>query len=84
MGSKFETIDHDLAKETAEHVSHFYDRLILRFGASGCDKQILVNKRLGRTFFEETGHSLAPDKRGYGDILAIQALRDFFEVLPKG
>ena len=83
LGSRSETIDENLAKDTAEQISQFYDRLILRFGDSGCDKQIMVDKSIGRFHYEDTGYFRATDKRGFGDRLTLIALRDFFEVLPK-
>jgi len=82
LGTKSETIDDNIARDTAEQVSQFYKRMILRFGLSGCDKQILVDKFTGRFSCDETGHKLAKDKRGFGDRLALNALRDFFKVLP--
>jgi hypothetical protein len=71
-----------MAKDSVGQIIQFYDRLILRFGRSGCDNQILVNKLSGSFSCEETGHRLAPDKRGFGDKLTLIALRDFFKVLP--
>jgi sugar/nucleoside kinase (ribokinase family) len=81
LGSKSETIDKDMAKDTANRMSEYYGKLILRYGASGCDKQILLNKGGGQFSLEETGHNLQADKRGFGDKLTIRALRDFFGVL---
>jgi sugar/nucleoside kinase (ribokinase family) len=83
LGEKSETIDDQMAKDTAESISQFYDRFMLRFGASGCDKQILVDKKARRSSCEETGYAQASDKRGFGDKIAISALREFFGVLPK-
>lgn len=83
LGSKTEVIDDGMAKESAEKLSDYYDRVILRYGKSGCDKQILLNKQNGTLRCEETGHCMATDKRGFGDRLALSALRDFFSVLLK-
>ena len=84
IGTKSEVIDESLAQETLEKISDYYDRLILRFGPSGCDKQILWNKKSNEYYFEnETGHVfLNPDKqRGFGDKLTLIALNDFFRIL---
>jgi sugar/nucleoside kinase (ribokinase family) len=82
LGTKSEIIDDAMAKDTAKQFSHYYGRLILRYGDSGCDNQILVDKSNGRFCCEQTGHALAKDKRGFGDKLTIKALREFFDVLP--
>jgi sugar/nucleoside kinase (ribokinase family) len=84
LGSKTEIIDVDMAKDSAQRISHIYDRMILRFGNSGCDKQILLDQRNGNFLYEETGHRIASDKRGFGDRLTLGALRDFFKVLSSG
>jgi sugar/nucleoside kinase (ribokinase family) len=83
LGSKSEIIDDGMAEDTAQRISKYYNRFILRFGKSGCDRQILVDTQAGRFLSEETGHHLASDKRGFGDRLALKALHDFFAVLSK-
>jgi hypothetical protein len=55
---------------------------MLRYGPSGCDQEILLDVPAGGFVHQPTGHDQAPDKRGYGDRLALRALRDFFHVLP--
>jgi sugar/nucleoside kinase (ribokinase family) len=81
LGSKSEIITDEMAQTTAEQMSPYYQKLILRYGPSGCDKQILTNREDGQILMEETYHKLQIDKRGFGDKLAIKALRDFFKVL---
>lgn len=83
LGSKSETIDEVMAEETARRVIQYYPRAILRYGPSGCDEEILVDWREGRLVRQATGHNQAADKRGYGDRLTLQALKDFFLVLPR-
>jgi len=82
LGIKSETIDDNMAMDTAEHISQLYKRIVLRFGLSGCDKQILIDNNTGQFSCNETGHNIAKDKRGFGDRLALNSLRDFFKVLP--
>jgi len=81
LGSKSELIDEAMAKNTAYQMSEYYSRLVLRYGPSGCDKQILINRGTGEFSFEETYHHLEADKRGFGDKLAISALQNFFRIL---
>lgn len=83
LGSKTETIDEAMAKDTAERISQYYPRVVLRYGPSGCDEEILIDRGTGSFVRQETGHNQAADKRGYGDRLALSALTDFFRVLPK-
>lgn len=82
LGLKTESIDEKIAQETAQQFSIYYDRFILRYGPSGCDRQILFDKLQNEFHDDETGHNFASDKRGFGDKLALIALRDFFRVLP--
>jgi len=81
LGSKSELIDDHMAKDTGDQFSEYYGRLVLRYGPSGCDKQILINKDTGEFSIEETYHNLELDKRGFGDRLTINVLREFFRVL---
>jgi len=82
LGSKLETIDHKMAEDTIRKVAGYYDRLILRFGPTGCDEQLLWDKNNGSLLYNETGHKHAADKRGFGDLLTIKGLQSFFQVLP--
>lgn len=81
LGSREERIDRALAEETLAALQGDYPGCILRYGFSGCDEQLLWDARDGRVHWEETGHDRAPDKRGFGDLLAIRALREFFAFL---
>lgn len=81
LGSKSELIDDNIARDTAYLMTEYYEKLMLRYGPSGCDKQILIDKQCGDFSLEETYHNQQNDKRGFGDKLAIKALRDFFKVL---
>ncbi|MBK9927339.1 MAG: carbohydrate kinase family protein [Anaerolineales bacterium] len=82
LGSKSETIDYQMAEETLTKTATYYDRIILRFGPTGCDEQVLWDKHTNSHTYNETGHKSTTDKRGFGDILTIRSLRDFFHVLP--
>lgn len=82
LGSRAEVVDEPLARDTAERVTAYYPRVVLRYGPSGCDQEILVDVDTGQLVHKATGHEQAADKRGYGDRLTLSALRDFFHVLP--
>ena len=82
LGLKSEEVTLEMAKETVQLLSDYYPQLILRYGASGCDEEILFNKKSNQLVHRFTGHDLVPDKRGYGDLLTIDALATFFKVLP--
>jgi|SRR5271157_350689 len=83
LGSRSEHIDARLAYETMEGVSRHYRGCVLRYGPSGCDMELLWHRAAAEPLHRETGHDHADDKRGFGDRLAIETLRDFFGVLPK-
>jgi sugar/nucleoside kinase (ribokinase family) len=82
LGSVGEAIDEAVAWDTARRITRYYRRAMLRYGPSGCDEEILIDVDAGQTVRHTTGHGEAIDKRGYGDRLALNALRDFFHVLP--
>jgi sugar/nucleoside kinase (ribokinase family) len=81
-GSKSEVIDYKMAEETIKEIGQYFNRLVLRYGPSGCDEQLLWDQTTDDFCHNETGHHLAEDKRGFGDLLTIRCLRDFFKVLP--
>ncbi len=82
LGSASEAISEDMAKDTAERITAHDPRVMLRYGPSGCDHQILADAPAGSLVHQATGHGRAADKRGYGDRLALSALQHFFRVLP--
>lgn len=82
MGYKDETLARYEAEETAEKLAEFYNHFILRFGPSGCDEQVVWNAQSQKLIWEETGHNQTSDKRGYGDRLAIRAIREVFKLAP--
>lgn len=82
LGSASEVIDEAIARETAEGIACYYPRMMLRYGSSGCDHEILMDATVGSLVHRATGHRDVADKRGYGDRLALTALRSFFHVLP--
>jgi sugar/nucleoside kinase (ribokinase family) len=82
VGSSAEKIDLAMAQDTAERMTTDYSRVVMRYGPSGCDEEILIDKNAGRFLHQATSHDQVGDKRGYGDRLALCALRDFFQVLP--
>lgn len=81
LGSHDEHVDRSMAEETAGRLGSCFRRLILRFGPSGCDEQLLLDADRDRLSHEQTGHDAMKDKRGFGDFLAVRALKEFFEVL---
>jgi sugar/nucleoside kinase (ribokinase family) len=84
LGDRSEVIDATLARETLNQLSRYYRGCILRYGPSGCDMELLWRRDANdEPVTRETGHAQAADKRGYGDLLAIKTLRDFFGLLPK-
>ena len=82
LGDKDELVDQQMALDTAERISKHYPRVALRYGPSGCEHEILMDSMASTITHRETGHNNVADKRGYGDFLAVSALRDFFNVLP--
>lgn len=82
LGSMAEVIDEAIARETAERIAVYYPRIMLRYGSSGCDQQVLADVATGSLVHQATGHANAADKRGFGDRLALSALAHFFHVLP--
>lgn len=82
LGSASEVIDEAMARKTAESIARYYPRMMLRYGPSGCDHEILIDATVGSLVHRATGHREIADKRGYGDRLALTALRSFFRVLP--
>ncbi|MCI0393337.1 MAG: carbohydrate kinase family protein [Chloroflexi bacterium] len=84
LGDPGEVVTRAMAEEVVEHFSKFYNRLILRYGPSGCDEQIIWDSKNRELIWQETEHRLLQDKRGYGDKLALQVLRDVFRLAPAG
>lgn len=84
LGSPSETVDEAVARETAERLSRFYPRAVLRYGPSGCDFEILIDAARQSLLHHATDHYEVTDKRGFGDRLALVALQSFFDVLPAG
>lgn len=82
LGSQEEKVDRAIAEETVERLKDHYRRFILRYGPSGCDEQVLCDAANNRLKWESANHKEAVDKRGYGDWLAVRALREFFGIEP--
>jgi sugar/nucleoside kinase (ribokinase family) len=80
MGNPDEIINIDIVNETLNTAKKFYKNLILRIGPSGCDEQIIWKSESGIIAHEETGHSQVQDKRGFGDKIAITALKNYFNI----
>jgi sugar/nucleoside kinase (ribokinase family) len=80
LGDRSETITAALSQETVRAMKEYYPGLILRYGPSGCDTQLIWNGV--EQIFEETGHALAFDKRGFGDRLTIESLETKFGISP--
>jgi hypothetical protein len=78
LGNRRENITPYLVDETIEHLKPHYPAFILRYGASGCDNQVIWNGK--DLIFEDTHHSQAGDKRGYGDKLTIRSLIDVYGI----
>ena len=83
MGEPVEQVSRAMAEQTAERLSEFYGRFILRYGPSGCDEQVIWDAQSNDLTWQETGHSKAADKRGYGDRLALAALKEVFKIAPQ-
>jgi sugar/nucleoside kinase (ribokinase family) len=75
LGSQQETVDAEVARETAEELADkfHYKAFALRFGPSGCDEEIVWNG--AELDLRATGYAAAPEKRGFGDKLAIGMLK---------
>ena len=76
LGSKDETVNAELTLTTGEKLmaEKHYKVLALRFGPSGCDQEIIWNG--AKSELRPTGYSSAVEKRGFGDRLALQMLKD--------
>ena len=84
LGDRSETIDRELAFETLTKASRYYQNLVLRYGPSGCDSQVAWCRQNQQSeYLEDTGHSrLDPARqRGFGDILTLNALKNFFQII---
>lgn len=84
IGSKHEAISQQIAVETLKLIEPYYNNFILRYGPSGCDTQIIYSRENSLMELEETGHKDVVDKRGYGDILTLKAIKHFFKINPAG
>jgi len=80
LGHKDEQVTESIAKETLKYLKPHYERFILRWGPSGCDHQVIWDKHTNMEKWEDTGHVDAEDKRGFGDRLALQVLREVYKV----
>jgi sugar/nucleoside kinase (ribokinase family) len=80
LGDRSERITSLLVDETIEQLKPYYPAFILRYGPSGCDQQAIWNGK--DLIFEDTHHSQASDKRGYGDQLTIRSLMDVYGIRP--
>ncbi len=84
LGDRSEQVTQLLAEETAELLhQEGYDKFMLRLGPSGIDFQGNWDySQSPQAIWWETEHSRLEDKRGYGDKLAIKALRDIYKFEP--
>lgn len=81
LGSRTELIGEAEISEALEQLKLYYTQFILlRYGPSGCDEEILWNSSDNTLLRVPTGHDKASDKRGFGDRLTVNALRDFFHI----
>ncbi len=80
LGDRTETITNPLVEEAVEYLKPHFERFILRWGPSGCDYQVIWDAPTQREIWEETGHDLAEDKRGFGDRLALKVLKDVYNI----
>lgn len=81
IGHSRELVDKRVAEQTLQALRPYYRKMILRFGPSGCDEELLWDESAGRLEHNITGHASASDKRGFGDRMAIRALKNFFNIL---
>ncbi|MBW4635408.1 MAG: carbohydrate kinase family protein [Iphinoe sp. HA4291-MV1] len=84
LGHRQEEITRALVEETAGLLNREgYVKFMLRFGPSGMDYQAMWDySRSSEPIWWETEHKNLKDKRGYGDQLAIKALRDVYKLKP--
>lgn len=82
LGDYLETVTSSMAEETAELLSQYFDRFILRFGPSGCDEQVVWEAADKRLLWEKIEHAEAQDKRGFGDLAALKTLQSVFGISP--
>ena len=83
LGSLEQEIDDNKSYETANLLKRYYQGVILRWGPSGTDYELLADFSRGTMKIHETEHKNLPvqGKRGYGDRLTIEALRGFFGLI---
>ena len=74
LGEKSEQITKLMVEETLEYLKPNYSQLILRWGS--CDHQVVWDANNQKEVWGDTGHRDAEDKRGFGDKLALQVLRE--------
>jgi sugar/nucleoside kinase (ribokinase family) len=80
LGARTEEIDDAMARDAAVRLAAYYSGLVLRFGPSGCDRELLRDST-GREWMRDTGHASSCNKVGFGDRMLLSALEDFFGVL---
>lgn len=74
LGNVDETVtDFEAIELSSALMQHGSGKFVLRFGASGCDKQLLC-RRGEVSEIRSTGHSIAAQKLGYGDELLVKTL----------
>lgn len=82
IGDPREEIEEDSARETACLLQEEFERFVLRFGPSGCDFEVLVDRSKGKgAVVRATEHAQKHDKRGFGDKLIIESLRNYFQYI---
>lgn len=75
LGHPGQIIDEAIATETAKLAMELFPRTILRWGPSGLDHEIRTAQGVSQVVHHHHGKLGTSQKRGYGDVLALQALR---------
>lgn len=86
LGDSHELIDRQIASETIHALIQAYSTpisLILRFGPTGCNEQIVWNALEKKLSWDKTDHFTSKNKRGFGDRLALKTLMEKFSIKPK-
>lgn len=78
LGDRHEKVGLEEVEATLEAASRHFPRLVLRYGPSGCDEELLWDGTRGLRRHCHTGHDACLDKRGFGDRLMVRHMAEFF------
>jgi sugar/nucleoside kinase (ribokinase family) len=83
LGKAGELVSRNIAEETIEAFSNYSDSFVFYFGDRNANWQVSYNGQKNQVLWEETDFVAATDKRGYGDRIALRALRKGFGIEPR-